>query len=437
MRDRASKSAQQGSYAKTPPAAGTSAAGPIGLTALQEHAASSSPVRQLQAFQALADGIGRGAGGVVQRLAKIEGEEDYDNEGKLAIHFEEPREFFGGVSGLIRFDPEEGGREADKIDLVQTASMKYAEDPRRQDYEEVRDTENDDRPKPRAIPGTDDRAGQNAQTSGGWPIKDAMRTGPVGDGALAPDFHIDKVYDGADTLPGEDNSRVVQDPAYNADRRQNANGDNPLAQVRFGAAPMQRPRTNPGKNRDGEIEPTTLIDAPKSANNPVIADFETVIAADGDLWGSVNWGFETEFDMQAIGAKVVSSYSTFHPSASNAFKDALQNYQDIVRHPNGYTSDTCLAWMAENYEHKDYPGDFDKVIKAFAWALGKLTASVAKAPEDDTGERAKQTHTAKAYLTDMVRGADRALELRKPDGYNQEAYAEFESKADAAMEALG
>lgn len=295
----------------------------------------------------------------VQLKRQIRGAQSFRQRGRMTVNFEERiKGSAGGMYGSIAFMPAEGGTRADKIDLVQIASLMTNVRGQREYEAETAAREERERGSARApaVGGASSSSEpppaireKDIDSSGNAPVKDMVR------GTTYEGFHIDLTFD--KSRPRTDRRDPVLESAYNAERR-GGGWEDPMDVLMMGRSDevlneyslreqditTRRVDQDPGFNRGGRrVKETELIDFPVSSE-PSEFSFETEINADGANWGTAEWGFRTLYD-HMNGQNFVSDVygPNFIDGRSAAMDEARKAFNAIFANPSAWTSPEALA----------------------------------------------------------------------------------------------
>jgi hypothetical protein len=319
----------------------------------------------------------------IQLKMDIAGSRDFDKKGKLEIRMEERYKGSGGGEyGIIRFKPaKDDGTDANKIDLVQIASMTtnkhgQAAADQKQIDKNVEEEHN--------------------ATSGTTAVKDLWRTD-------TPErYHIDLTGDKLKPRSTSDDS-IVED-AYNAERR-GGKWDNPFNKGTMGNpgretfdnnsafdknsdkwADDTKPFTisqDPGYRHGQEIRPAEMLDFP-SGPDPAVFSFHTTVDADGKKWGTVKWGFTTIKDLDQIVVDTTQG-PTFEEGETAEMTEARLQFDNVMANPSGWTSPETLEGTEGLLDSKDKSkqneglGYLDEIAKYLVWVLALINETTDEA----------------------------------------------------------
>lgn len=348
--------------------------------------------------------LGPGAA-LIQRKKTIEGSQHFHKKGELAIDMEERlRGNAGGAYGVIRFTPYVNeGTDADKIDLVQIASMttnKHGQAKYRQEEIDENVVE------------------EHNETSGTPAVKDLWRIGGE------KRYHMDLTGDKLKPRHGVENPDV--EDAYNSERR---NGwEDPIDEVTMGArgGPVldnyhaknaKNTKTfkinqKPGFRHGKKILPAELHDFP-SGPQPAVFSFHTTVDADGQPWGTVQWGFSTVLNYsEEIEIDKVEG-PTFTAGQTEEMTQAREQFNKIMGNSRSWSSpealeeaETCLK-SENSATYKKGQTTLYKMAGALLGAFKQINAT-------------KDKTIFKRFILPFFDRTDQVLVLMKKHGMSEE-----------------
>jgi hypothetical protein len=286
----------------------------------------------------------------IQAKKEIKGERNYEDQGKLSIHFEEREKgSAAGMYGTIAFAPSTEGTPAKKIDLVQIASLMTNEA-----GQQALDV------KERGGKVDENIEEKNIDTSGNPAVKDVMR------GTSYEGYHVDLVFD--KSAPRLSTGDPEYESAYNAERRSGA-WEDPLDTVRMGkpngrvldqyhisneTTSTRKIDQDPGfNNGKGKVKGTELFDYPVTSQ-PSTFSFQTAIEADREIWGTVFWGFTTLLNrkFEQIFVDEVST-PKFQKGSTDQLNETLNIFDKVLANPSAWTSPEAFQDTKARLESKD------------------------------------------------------------------------------------
>lgn len=350
-------------------------------------------------------GLGSGEA-LIQRKKTIEGSQHFHKKGELAINMEERlRGNAGGAYGVISFTPYVNeGTDADKIDLVQIASMttnKRGQAKYRQ--EEIEESVTED----------------HNETSGTPAVKDLWRIG--GEKRYHMDLTGDKLK------PRYDSNDPNVEEAYNSERRY-GKWEDPIDEVTMGArggpvldnyhAKKAKNTTTfkinqkPGFRHGKKILPAELHDFP-SGPDPAVFSFHTTVDADGEPWGTVQWGFSTVLNYSdEIEIDKVEG-PTFKAGETEEMAEARDQFNKIMGNSRSWSSPEALE-EAETYLKSKDEATYEKGQSTLYKMAGALLSAFIRI--DSTKDEA----IFKRFILPFFDRTDQVLFLMKKHGMSEE-----------------
>ncbi|MET3879599.1 DUF4157 domain-containing protein [Chitinophaga sp. OAE865] len=326
-------------------------------------------------------------GNIIQAKKEIKGNKDFTGKGNLLIHFEEMiKGSSAGMYGYISFNPFPDGDTAEKIELVQIASLR-TNDNGQAAYEKSLMPESAGEKDPPEVKET------NLDTDGVNPVKNMVRNS-------SPSQHfIDLLY--TNTAPRGHKSGVPNvEMAYNAERRNAGNSEDRMDEVFMSKTDKVRNHYDlmtqkqdpsaekiimqqfPGYNRGkGELRRTELHDFPVSSK-PSVFSFQTSVDAEGcksgkkEYWGVVKWGFTTLFDV-LNGYSFVASVDplAFVAGDTDELRESRNNFDAIFANSSAWTSPETLDdidFLLKKGDRAQGLKDLDNAAREFIFVLGKI-----------------------------------------------------------------
>jgi hypothetical protein len=376
------------------------------------------PAVAVETPAAVLAGLGSGEA-LIQRKKTIEGSQHFPMKGDLAIDMEERlRGNSGGAYGVISFTPDANeGTDADKIDLVQIASMttnKRGQAQYRQ--EEIDESVTED----------------HNETSGTPAVKDLWRIGGE------KRYHMDLTGDKLKPRRGVDDRAVEE--AYNSERRY-GQWEDPIDEVTMGeqGGPVLdnyhakgKPNTRtfkinqePGFRHGADIRPAQLHDFP-SGPDPAVFSFHTTVDADGQPWGTVQWGFSTVLNYSDDIEIDKVEGPTFHAEQAEEMTQARRQFDKIMANPRSWSSPEALE-DAKGYLASEDDPTYEKGQDTLFYIAEALLDAFTRIDE------IKDKAIFKRFVLPHLERADAVLELMGKHGMS---HLDEYSQLDAAFKEL-